>query len=199
MIEMECPTCGKTLRIPVEYRGQNGKCNHCQGEIYVRQDSLTVAQKAALAANPSVSAIELEAVTAGDWRDAPATERQLENLVDLGATPSQLRNLTKSGASELIETLQVNGYQPRTVTVRHVYDTSPQAHPKNRAIYIVLALFLGAFGVHNFYAGRNGTAIAQLLVTFLTGWLFFPLLILGLWILVEMVVVDSDGKNVPFA
>lgn len=35
MVELSCPSCGKTLRIPDEYRGQNGKCNRCGGVVHV--------------------------------------------------------------------------------------------------------------------------------------------------------------------
>lgn len=38
MIEMQCPTCGKTLRIPDEYRGITGKCNGCDQLVYVPGD-----------------------------------------------------------------------------------------------------------------------------------------------------------------
>jgi TM2 domain-containing membrane protein YozV/predicted RNA-binding Zn-ribbon protein involved in translation (DUF1610 family) len=65
--------------------------------------------------------------------------------------------------------------------------------PKNRGVYIVLALMLGLLGVHNFYAGRNAAAIAQLLITFFTFWLVLPILAIGLWVLIEVVTVNTDG------
>ena len=43
---------------------------------------------------------------------------------------------------------------------------NPQA--KNRVVAGLLAIFLGGFGVHNFYLGYNGRAIAQLLITVLS-------------------------------
>lgn len=39
MIEMNCPACGKLLRIPDECRGQTGKCNGC-GALVVASDML---------------------------------------------------------------------------------------------------------------------------------------------------------------
>ncbi len=35
MLDVVCTHCCKTLKIPEEYMGQKGKCNHCQGEITV--------------------------------------------------------------------------------------------------------------------------------------------------------------------
>ena len=35
MIEMTCPHCGKTLHVDEKYRGKQGTCMHCEGEIVV--------------------------------------------------------------------------------------------------------------------------------------------------------------------
>lgn len=69
--------------------------------------------------------------------------------------------------------------------------------PKSRGVYIILGLFLGFFGIHNFYAGYNGRAVCQLLLTLLTGWMLFPLIIIAVWIIVELIATDisADGKK----
>jgi TM2 domain-containing membrane protein YozV len=65
---------------------------------------------------------------------------------------------------------------------------------KSRALFIVLALFLGCLGIHNFYAGYNGRGVAQLLITLLTGCAggFF---LTALWALIECIVVDRDATG----
>lgn len=68
---------------------------------------------------------------------------------------------------------------------------------KSRGVYILLGLFLGGLGVHNFYVGRYGSAVAQLLIALALGWLIVPLLFLGLWVLIEMFVVKNDGDGDP--
>lgn len=35
----------------------------------------------------------------------------------------------------------------------------------NKLLYIILALFLGRFGIHNFYAGQNKKSTAQLIIS----------------------------------
>lgn len=35
MLHIDCPNCGKTLRIPNEYIGQYGECNHCKNSFRV--------------------------------------------------------------------------------------------------------------------------------------------------------------------
>ena len=46
-----------------------------------------------------------------------------------------------------------------------VYQPIVVTHAKSRGVYIILGLFFGCLGIHNFYAGRNGVGVAQLLIT----------------------------------
>ncbi len=75
-----------------------------------------------------------------------------------------------------------------------------QAQRKQRIAFILLGIFLGAFGVHNFYAGYTGRALAQLLITVLVSWwLIFPLIGVWIWVIVEVITVEADATGVPFA
>ena len=71
--------------------------------------------------------------------------------------------------------------------------------PKSRGVYIVLGLFLGLLGIHNFYAGYNGRGLAQLLVTLLTGWLIAPLFVVAVWVLAELIATDIDAGGQKMA
>ncbi len=53
-----------------------------------------------------------------------------------------------------------------------------------RRSYVLLAMFLGAFGAHNFYIGNTGRAVCQLLLTLLSGSLLAPLA--WAWAIVEI-------------
>lgn len=68
--------------------------------------------------------------------------------------------------------------------------------PKSRLAYILLAIFLGTLGIHNFYAGYTGKAIAQLLISVLS--LGMLSLVSWIWAIVELCVVTKDAKGVPF-
>jgi len=72
----------------------------------------------------------------------------------------------------------------------------PQPVARARVAYVLLGLFLGGLGIHNFYAGYHGRAVAQLVITLLLGWLFIGLLITGLWALIEIITVDTDAAGV---
>ena len=66
----------------------------------------------------------------------------------------------------------------------------------------LLGILIGSFGVHNFYLGYTGKAVAQLLITLLT--CGAGAVISGIWALIEGIMIltgsiNVDGKNVPLA
>lgn len=67
---------------------------------------------------------------------------------------------------------------------------------KSRMVAGLLALFLGGLGIHNFYLGYNGKAMAQLLLS-TVGWLILigPF-ISGVWALVEAIQLFSGSITV---
>lgn len=72
----------------------------------------------------------------------------------------------------------------------------------SRIVYILLGIFLGNFGVHNFIAGRTSTAIKQLCLNFLGMLLAIVgigvLISLGvsIWVIYELFTVKIDGNGV---
>jgi TM2 domain-containing membrane protein YozV len=68
--------------------------------------------------------------------------------------------------------------------------------PKSRTTYIVLGIFLGALGAHNFYSGYTGRAIGQLCLSVLT--LFYLAIVSWIWAIVEICIVDKDSAGIQF-
>ena len=74
----------------------------------------------------------------------------------------------------------------------------PAAAPKQKMVAFLLAFFLGALGIHNFYLGKKGMGLTQLLITVLT--LGFGALITAPWALVQSILIimgkidDADGN-----
>ena len=78
-----------------------------------------------------------------------------------------------------------------------VQDTSPGSPTqKSRSAYIILAVLLGSFGVHNFYAARTGPGVIQLLISLLS--VFTLSIVTWIWAVVEAATIKVDGRNVPF-
>ena len=87
-------------------------------------------------------------------------------------------------------------YRPQAVpaNVIPVY----HAQQKSRAVYVLLGLFFGLLGIHNFYAGYNGPGAAQLILTLLLCWTVIVPVIIALIVLVEILTTTKDCSGVPF-
>lgn len=92
----------------------------------------------------------------------------------------------------------------------------PTADAKSKLAAGLLGIFLGVFGIHNFYLGYTAKAVVQLVVTilailigccslFILG-IFSAIMIFGVWVwsFVESVMIltgniDTDGNGKPLA
>ena len=70
-------------------------------------------------------------------------------------------------------------------------NTNPNAKSKMAAG--LLGIFLGTVGVHNFYLGYTGKAVAQLLITVLSCGLLSP--VSAIWGLVEGIMILTGSIN----
>ena len=81
--------------------------------------------------------------------------------------------------------------------------TSEQINPaeqKSKLAAGLLGIFLGSFGIHNFYLGNTGKAVAQLLITLLSCGVGAA--VSGIWGLVEGILIltgsiNTDAKGNP--
>ena len=76
-----------------------------------------------------------------------------------------------------------------------VPDTNEPAFLKTRDYYIILGLFLGLLGIHNFYAGRYKTAVVQALITFCLFWTGVAIFVVYIWVIFEIFMVSRDGRK----
>lgn len=67
---------------------------------------------------------------------------------------------------------------------------------KNKLVFILLGLFLGGFGIHNFYAGYIARGMIKVLITFVSFGLLFW--ISWIWAIVEVCTVRIDAVGYPF-
>jgi TM2 domain-containing membrane protein YozV len=68
---------------------------------------------------------------------------------------------------------------------------------KSRTSYIVLGIFLGSLGIHNFYAGYTSRAVGQLCLTVLT--LGYLGIVSWIWAIIEICTVEKDSTGVRFS
>ena len=84
-------------------------------------------------------------------------------------------------------------------SVNNSTSVNTDSNAKSKIAAGLLGIFLGSFGVHNFYLGYTGKAVAQLLITVLScGILSFVSaiwgLIEGILILTGNISVDAQGN-----
>lgn len=78
----------------------------------------------------------------------------------------------------------------------------PSGEAKSKLAAGLLGIFLGSLGVHNFYLGYTGKAVAQLLICILGACLAIGPAVAGVWGLIEGIMIlcgkiNVDGKGVP--
>ena len=114
--------------------------------------------------------------------------------------PNQQSNQTAYG--------QTYGQQPgQQAYDQYAYRQMPNPQPAPQVVYApeqksklaagLLGIFLGSLGVHNFYLGNTGKAVAQLLLTVLGCLVFIGPAIAGIWGLVEgiLILCSSYGSS----
>ncbi len=72
---------------------------------------------------------------------------------------------------------------------------APAGGDKNQLVALLLAIFLGGLGIHSFYQGKTLKGIGQLLLA-LTSWLIIPGIILGAWVLYDIITI-ALGSQTP--
>jgi TM2 domain-containing membrane protein YozV len=80
------------------------------------------------------------------------------------------------------------------------YAQSQYPNAKSKLLAGLLGIFLGVYGIHNFYLGYNGRALTQLLITVLTCGILG--IFMWIWGLIEGIqiltgAINVDARGVP--
>lgn len=98
------------------------------------------------------------------------------------------------GAKQEIQTSQ-------NISANSVLTTTKNTSIKSKTTAGLLAIFLGVFGIHNFYLGYTTKGIIQLLLTLILCWTYFFPIIVWIWTIFEAIrifggyVTDSNGNT----
>ena len=175
---MKCTNCGAEI-------GNNAKCEYCGT---VMQQEAQAPQQGVPVPPPYPTQQPYNGQQAAPQAQNPAPQQPF------GAPPQAPQPPYPYGAPH-----QPYGVPqpPYAAPAPMVVDPNMQ---KSKMAAGLLGIFLGSFGVHNFYLGYTGKAVAQLLITVLT--CGFGSFVSGIWGLVEGIMILSgninvDGKNIP--
>ena len=79
------------------------------------------------------------------------------------------------------------------VKINKTPNTYTDPNTKSKIAAGLLGIFLGCFGVHNFYLGNTGKAVAQLLITVLS--CFVLSVVSAIWGLIEGILILTGSIN----
>lgn len=177
-MKMKCTNCGAEI-------GNNAKCEYCGT---VMQQEAQAPQQGVPVPPPYPTQQPYNGQQAAPQAQNPAPQQPF------GAPPQAPQPPYPYSAPQ-----QPYGVPqpPYAAPAPMVVDPNMQ---KSKMAAGLLGIFLGSFGVHNFYLGYTGKAVAQLLITVLT--CGFGSFVSGIWGLVEGIMILSgninvDGKNIP--
>jgi TM2 domain-containing membrane protein YozV len=188
LVRITCPACTRTLEIGAESIGQEVECGACLHVFVAKASSKSTALSSAGIKSPVPRSEESRP-------GKLAKRRRNQEDYDAEYAPRKRRRNSDDEA-------EYDDYDPRPSRRGR---TDRYREQKSRLAYILLGLFLGSWGVHNFYAGRTGPAVAQLMIHVISIPLIcvwvgaFTLWIPIIWSIVDIIVVDRDGNNVPMA
>lgn len=98
--------------------------------------------------------------------------------------------------------VSANTQQEAQTSNSQTYNAGPtvSSNAKSKLAAGLFGIFLGSFGVHNFYLGYTGKAVAQLLITLLT--CGFGAFISSIWGFVEGILIltgsiSTDANGTP--
>lgn len=157
-------------------------------------------------------------ISDGGQEQGPFIKSQLRSMWDKGALSAEAFYWREGMMKwEKISLWAARSQPPQPAKAEFL--VLPSQSAKSRGIYIILGLFFGGFGVHNFYAGyyASGALQALILCSFL-GWTTaapsldistdaaavmliggtIMLIYLGGWIIVDLCSTTKDASGTPF-
>ena len=140
-------------------------------------------------------------VLQNDETKGPYTLNQLRSMWGSGALTGNMRYCEEGYTdwlplSDLQLMLEPEPQRLSPQSQRLIQDSGQLVRStKSRGIYIILGLFLGCLGIHNFYAGYHAKGAIQLIITIVLGWLIIGLVVTGLWALVDICTITHDANK----
>lgn len=153
--------------------------------------------------DPKISVSGTDLVEAGN----PGAPRAIQQILGSGMFPDPAMDVPSEAAPSPSPPppMLSTGIAPPPPPMGQVRNNSaPSAlvdyysanRPKTRVVFVLLGIFLGIFGVHNFYAGYVRKGVAQLCTTLFT--CFYGAIVSWIWAIAEVCIVSKDADGVQF-
>lgn len=180
-----CPYCRTAIAPPDEEMQCEGCGTPHHKDCYEENTGCTVfgcrcapaeEPKVAVSAPEVAAAVAARPVTA-QYAPATLTMSTTMNGIPISQTPAQ-------------------SSMPAAPVIQSAITNVPAAAGRNKMTFVMLGIFLGMFGIHNFYAGYSGKGLIQLCLTLLTIGYGAPMA--WIWAIIEICIVTHDANGVQF-
>lgn len=191
-----CPYC----RFEVDLTDGSGLlCEGCgtphHKDCYAENGGCTVfGCRCAPPEEPKVAVSAPELATAPS---APPAAARVPTFGGYASLPASARVPTFGGYASSGRATGVQTAPSSTPVIESAITNVPPPEAKKKMTFIMLGIFLGALGAHNFYAGYYGKATTQLCLSVLTIGYGSPMS--WLWAVIEICTVNQDSKGVQFS
>lgn len=174
-MKIQCPKCGQNYEVEEGIRGEKVECQICKTEFI------------ATGAQPDLKPIPSISPNANLIYCPDCGKQISRNATACPNCGSQIQRQQATPAAAPMNII-VNNSANATAINNGAIST------KSRLMYILLALFLGMAGIHNFYAGYTGTGIIQLILLCCGVGVFIN----PVWIIFDILFTTKDGRGIPF-
>ena len=202
IIKIECPSCNQHYSVDVSFVGQKVECTVCGNSFTLR----------------SRNVISWDATQQPLFKEPKKPQEKSQSTINYTDNKTPIEHAEKMPPPHEIRQFTYEMPQNSGCPQQQVVYIQVPSKEKNRGIYVMLGLFFGTLGVHDFYAGHIARGVAHfcLGLWFFLGFLvrlsraedaidvsfaFLLLLIVflvnSIWAIFEIITIKNDGKGIP--
>ena len=97
-------------------------------------------------------------------------------------------------AADSSEYVSQQPVQPQQQPIQQPYYAQAPVSQKSKTTALLLAFFLGEWGAHKFYLGDTTKGAIMLVIGFIGLFTYLPLLITGVWALVDFIIICTKSE-----
>ena len=220
-IDITCSDCSESYKVPDDVAGKKIRCPKCNVATIqvpnVAAEAATAAMSGAVGSAAATmdstyqqtQSVQYQMKTETGDIYGPVDKTELDQWVSEGRVTAKSQLLPTGGSQwqwatdlypHLATTTAVSPVVSSGQPYQHQYANKQQAYSsqqrgpvgsRSKVVAGILGILIGAFGVHNFYLGFHGKAVAQLLITVLSCGVLAG--ISSIWALIEGIMILTGG------
>ncbi len=197
-----CPFCKTTAKLPMSLRGQNYECRACCEKSIAEPttERLCPLCQGMIKFDATVCKHCKQTIPLGTQKGQIKKSSDANNINTPNSQNYYSQNAPETNHGTNVTIIQQTAPMPQNNAYHNCPASYDSNSPKNRTTYILLGLFLGVFGVHDFYAGYTVKGIIKILLStvLIPPTFCVSLLACTIWVIIDVICVKEDVNGVPF-